>query len=137
ADFQGHPLVLVFFMGDFCAGCRQQLLELGAAEQAFAEAGAELLAVSADLPANAEKTARFLESKSVTGLQIAADPTLTAIEAFGVRMPGTRYAYHSVFLIDAKGTLRLVARGDHAPANLPSPAILLAELNALDSGPIP
>lgn len=130
-DFQGKPLLLAFFMGHWCSGCMAQLTDLGRDSSRFADLGANILVVSADPPAGTAKTENYLKRNRVKGLQVAGDPTLTAIDAFGVRMPDSELAYHSVFLIAPDGTLALVARGDHAPADLPSSEILLAELESL------
>lgn len=130
---ENGPTLFVFFMGSTCTGCLKQLIELGEHSAAFAEAGAEIVAVSADDAAGVNKTLANLKRAKIEAITVLGDPTLEAIDALGTRMPDEQLSFHSVFLVDTDNTIRMVARGDMAPVNLPSPAVLLLELKKINA----
>jgi|GEM_PF-7005843 len=130
---ENGPTIFVFFMGSECIGCQQQLIELGEFAGKFAVAGAEVVAVSADDAAGVTKTIANLKRGKITAITVLGDPELTAITALGTRIPDADMSFHSVFLVDREGIIRMVARGNMAPVNLPSPAVLLLELKKLNA----
>src|SRR5690606_22516093 len=48
ADYQGKPVIVIFYLGHGCLHCAQQLEAFGPRTQDFADAGISLLAVSTD-----------------------------------------------------------------------------------------
>ncbi|MEO7995692.1 MAG: peroxiredoxin family protein [bacterium] len=130
-SLDGHVRVLVFFMGSSCTGCMQHLAEFGAEVPEFTKLGAELYGISADEIAGTEKTLGNLKKLGITDIPVLADPQLNAIHAFGTQIPDQDMSFHAVFVIDKDNVIRLVARGDKAPGNLPSPKIILAKVKEL------
>lgn len=131
AELRGQPVVLVFYMASTCAGCLKYLVELGQSAEKFTEQGARIIAVSSDHTTGIKRTLAHLAQREVGAIAVWGDPTLEAIEAWGVKMPKAKQSFHSIFLLDEEGVIRFVARGDAAPMNLPSPVILLSELKGM------
>ena len=135
--YYNQPAVFVFFMNHACTGCMDELVDLGKHADEFKQAGASIYAISSDKPADSRLTEETLRKRGVTGITVLCDPKLEAIEAFGTQIHDQPISYHSIFIVDKTGTIQFVARGDAAPANLPSPEILLAkvkEMSALTEG---
>ena len=93
------PLVVVFYIGDFCIYCRRQLESLQRRIGDFTAAGATVWAISADDVGASTALARDL---SLT-FPLGSDPSLRAISAFGVASRGTATALPAVFVLEPDG----------------------------------
>lgn len=126
------PVVIVFYQGSWCSTCREALGRFQERAAGFVEAGATLVAISADPP---EKSKRLGETLTLT-YPLLSDPKLEAIQGFGVVQAVGGLALSAVFVIDKDGVIRWTqvgeavppdrvldaARGLTAPAPAPAPA---------------
>jgi peroxiredoxin len=98
------PAVLVFYYGYYCPHCVSQLFGLNEDVALFRELGVQLVAVSADPPA--DTAARFREFGRFN-FAVVSDPENRVAARYGVYRPGTdeRPADldHATFLIGADG----------------------------------
>jgi peroxiredoxin len=103
-----NGLLLLFFRSaDWCPFCKGQLVDLEAAQQAFAKKGVNVAAISYDSPAI---LADFARRRSIT-YPLLSDPDSKVIDAFGIRNPeGTGLEagipYPGYYLIDAQGVIQ-------------------------------
>ena len=110
-DATGHPVslgqfkgkrhvIIAFYQGVFCSVCAHQLESVQAQLATFKQHGIEVLAVSADEPADALKR----QAESGLSFSVIADPQRKVIEAFGVANR-TRHniAYPTVYFINKEG----------------------------------
>ncbi len=106
ADFQGQPVLVVFYLGSGCSGCIEQLNVFAPVAKDFAAAGIRIVAVSTDAVDGLHKT--FAKSKEKSGFPfpILADPTLAAFKAYRAFDDFEATALHGTFLIDGDGLVR-------------------------------
>ena len=74
------PVVVTFYRGGWCPYCTRQLAEWQGREAELVEAGGRLVAITAESPDNATKTA----SKHNLGFDIYSDTTMAAAKAYRV-----------------------------------------------------
>jgi peroxiredoxin len=101
SQFKGkHPVIIAFYQGVFCSVCAHQLESVQAQLGTFKQHGIEVLAVSADEPADALKR----QAESGLSFPVIADPQRKVIEAFGAANR-TRHniAYPTVYFINKEG----------------------------------
>lgn len=80
ADFRGRKLVVFFYPKADTSGCTQEAIAFSGLRQAFAEAGTELLGVSAD----AVKKQDAFKKKHALTVALGSDETHAMLEAYGV-----------------------------------------------------
>lgn len=128
-DYAGRKLVLYFYPKDDTAGCTKEAQEFGAAQDAFAKAGAAILGVSKDTPA---KHRKFTEKYALT-VPLASDEA-EVIEAFGAWVPKVLYGREymgidrSTWLFDASGTLVKTWRKVKVPGHVDAVLAAVQEL---------
>ena len=134
ADFRGRKLVLYFYPKADTSGCTRQAQDFSALNEAFAEAGAAVLGISADPP---RALAKF-KGKYGLDLALATDESHKILEDYGVwtekSMYGRRYMgiERSTFLIDEDSRIAQVWRKVKVPEHAKS---VLAAAKALSSRP--
>jgi peroxiredoxin len=74
------PLIVSFYRGVWCPYCNMELQALQEALPAFREAGANLVAISPQTPANSRKSVR----QNGLGFPILSDPGNAVAAAFGL-----------------------------------------------------
>jgi peroxiredoxin len=128
------PVVLVFYYGYFCDHCVAQLFGLNDDLKYFRELGAEVVAVSPDLPEETRK--KFAEYKNKGGafsFPVLSDPKNKAAELFGAYKPfepgRPEISLHGTFLIDRSGIVRWCNLGESPFTNNRS---LLGDLAKLE-----
>jgi peroxiredoxin Q/BCP len=91
SSFRGRKLALFFFPKADTSGCTVEAKDFSALKEAFANAGTEILGVSADPVARQDK----FKSKHGLSVALASDETKAMLEASGVwvekSMYGRRY----------------------------------------------
>jgi peroxiredoxin len=103
-EFNGKPLVMVFFLGGTCLHCQQQLQAFAKAAREFSAAGLTVVAVSTDDEAGIKKN--LTGYKPEFPFLILADPKLKVFQSFGAYDDFERIALHGTFVVDANGFLR-------------------------------
>ena len=110
------PLVLVFYYGYYCDHCVAQLYAINQDLAYFHELGAQVAAISADLPE--ETRAKFAEYKDKGGafsFPVLSDPgnkVAERYETFFPFKPGRpELQLHGTFLIDQQGVVRWAHTG--------------------------
>lgn len=96
---EGGPVVLVFFIGEFCAYCRRQLAAFEQRAPAFREAGVSLWGISSDtMPALND-----MRRELALSFPLASDASLSAIGSFGIESRGTGTALPAVYVLAPDG----------------------------------
>jgi peroxiredoxin len=107
------PVVLVFYYGYFCNHCVAQLFGIDADLAKFRELGAQVVAISADPPA--QTRAKF-KQYGPFGFAVLSDPGNKTAQAYGVFRPKTdktpEMQDHATFVIDRSGVVRWAQQGD-------------------------
>jgi peroxiredoxin len=93
------PVVLVFFLGEWCVYCRRQLSEIQQRVGEFRALGADVWAVSSE----GDGTTRAIVRDWRIGFPVVSDPEASVIGRFGVLAGGTGTALPSVFVLAASG----------------------------------
>jgi peroxiredoxin len=104
-EFQGQPVVLIFFLGNGCLHCAEQLHAFAKAKQAFDEAGIALFAISSD---DREGLKRSIDNYKVGPLPIplVADPDRSAFKSYRAFDDFEETSMHGTFLVDGAGLIR-------------------------------
>ena len=127
-DFNGRPVVLIFYPRDESSVCSSQLALYNEALALFQEHDAQLLAVSVDDLASHEAFARSLNLK--IPLLSDSEPPGNVAQTYGVLNHKDGRSERALFVIDGQGAIRwshLSPRGINPGAN--------GILDALDSLP--
>ncbi len=133
SDYLGSKVVVVFYRGHWCGACRQHLTALREAVLTIEDAGAAVLAISA------EPLERARSSAATDGLTftILSDEELVAIDRYGVRhegepeAAGKAIARPSLFVLDRAGIVRFAHVGED-PLDRPTIRLILLALETLD-----
>ncbi|HEU4519983.1 MAG TPA: peroxiredoxin [Microvirga sp.] len=107
AGLKGRKAVIYFYPKDDTSGCTLEAQDFQALKGEFAEAGTEVIGVSADSVASHDKFAR----KYGLDFTLASDESLTMLEAYGVwvekSMYGRKYmgVERTTVLVDRDGRI--------------------------------
>lgn len=110
AGFKGRKLVLYFYPKDDTSGCTKEAMEFNAARAAFADAGADIVGVSADSVASHDK----FKKKYDLAFPLGSDESKAMLEAYGVWVQKSMYGKsymgieRTTVLIDSKGKVARV-----------------------------
>jgi len=103
SELRGNvPLVVVFYRGYFCSICRIQIRELQAIYPQFQALGAEIVAISTDVQAEAEELVNTLEVEFPV-LYDTDEAVSRAWRVFNLNSDGI--AAPATFVFDASGDL--------------------------------
>jgi peroxiredoxin/N-acetylneuraminic acid mutarotase len=128
SQYQGRPVVLIFYEGSGCIRCSRQLNNFAQKAREFAASGIILAAIGTDSPEQLTKVAA--DSQAVAPFSLLSDSKLDVFKAY--RCVGfDNQPMHGVFLIDAQGRVRSQRISDK-PFN--DPALVLEEAKELTSG---
>lgn len=105
-ELAGRPVVLVFYPGDNTPVCTRQLNAYTNDIDAFAETGAQVLAVS---PQSVDSHEGFADKQGGFAFPLLADPDKAVGEAYGVVGPMGFYR-RSVFVVGADGRIAYAHR---------------------------
>ena len=119
ADYRGKALVLYFYPKADTSDCTKQAQDFSALKQAFAEAGAAVVGVSAD------PTAAHDKFKAKYGLEVAlaSDESRKTLEDYGVWAEKSMYGRtymgieRTTFLIDKAGRIGRIWRKVKVPGH--------------------
>lgn len=108
SQFQGQPVVVIFYLGFGCLHCVEQLKAFEPMAKEFAASGIRLVAISSD---DSAALAKALETRRQSGaaelpIPLAANPDLSVFKAYRSFDDFENMPLHSTFLIDAQGLIR-------------------------------
>jgi peroxiredoxin 2/4 len=104
SDYRGGWLVLFFYPADFTFVCPTEILAFSQAVDQFAEAGAQVLAVSTDGVYSHQAWLEFALGK--IKYPLASDTTLRVSRDYGVLLEDEGVAQRGLFIIDPEGVVR-------------------------------
>lgn len=105
ADYRGKPVVVLFFLGNGCLHCAEQLQKFGKAHKEFEDAGLSLIAISSD---DAEGLKKSIENykEGPIPIPLVSDNGLSTFKAYRCYDDFETQTLHGTFLIDARGLVR-------------------------------
>jgi peroxiredoxin len=106
SDYQGRPVVVVFYLGAGCVHCIEQLNLLTPAAKDFESQGINILAVSTETPQGLHKTLQKSSKPGGFPFPIVADPSLAAFKAYRAFDDFEDMPLHGTFLVDGEGKIR-------------------------------
>ena len=106
ADFAGKPVLSVFYLGNGCAGCMEQLNIFAPKVKAYADAGVQVVAVSTDSADGLEKTFAKAKEGQSFGFPIVSDSGLGTFKAYRAFDDFENIPLHGIFLVDGAGLVR-------------------------------
>jgi len=107
ADYQGRPVVVVFYLGFGCLHCVEQLQALAPKVDAFRKAGLEIVAVSTESQSELAKAlAAYEKGGDSIPFPLVADPELSTFRAYRAYDDFEKVPLHGTFLVDASGDVR-------------------------------
>ncbi|MCA9154118.1 MAG: redoxin domain-containing protein [Planctomycetales bacterium] len=104
-QYQGRPVLLIFYLGYGCLHCAEQLQAFAPMMQDFEEAGIAVVAISSD-DREGLKRSRENYDKGDLPIPLVADPTLETFKAYRAYDDFEQTALHGTFLIDGQGKIR-------------------------------
>jgi peroxiredoxin len=105
AELHGKPVLMIFFLGQGCLHCKQQLEAFAKKAKQVGEAGLTVVAVSTDDEKGIKKSLKDYGSEKFPFLMLA-DPKLDVFQSYRAYDNFEQIALHGTFLIDAKGFVR-------------------------------
>ncbi len=104
ADFNGKPVVLIFFLGNGCLHCAEQLQAFAKAKAEFDAAGLLLLAISSDDQEGLKQSIQnYKEGMPIT---LLSDADFLAFQAYRAYDDFENQPLHGTFVIDGQGRVR-------------------------------
>lgn len=104
SDYQGKPVVVVFYLGFGCLHCAEQLNALAARRGDFEKANLPILAVSTDSPADLKKSHdNYKADGKRFPFHLVSDETLQSFREYGCYDDFEKKSLHGTFLINEKG----------------------------------
>ncbi|QDS88400.1 Putative peroxiredoxin [Rosistilla ulvae] len=105
ADYNGRPVVAIFYLGWGCLHCAEQLQAFAPQAEAFAKAGIEIVAISSDGKSDLQKSIDLYDGKPLP-FPLISDPNLETFKAYRVFDDFEDQPLHGTFLIDSQGLIR-------------------------------
>jgi thioredoxin-dependent peroxiredoxin len=106
SEFEGQPVVLVFYPGDNTPVCTRQLNSYTADIDQFRSVDAQVLAIS---PQSVESHDGFSANQGGFAFPLLADTDKAVGKAYGILGPVGFYR-RSIFVVDREGTVRYAHR---------------------------
>jgi peroxiredoxin len=106
ADYRGHPVLVVFYLGYGCPHCLEQLNLLTPATKDFAAQGISIIAVSTDSADGLLKTTGLAKADSGFPFPIVSDKSRETFKAYGAYDDFEQMPLHGTFLVDGDGQVR-------------------------------
>ena len=110
ADFEGRPVLVIFYLGQLCTHCMEQLNNFAPVTENFAEAGIPIVAISTDSVEGLAETFQFAGDDTKRDnpfpFPLLADANLDTFKAYRAFDDFEQQPLHGTFLIDGKGRIR-------------------------------
>jgi peroxiredoxin len=107
ADYKGKNVLLIFYLGDECPHCLQQLIDIGKRSADFQRHDTEILAVSSNTPQHNAESLKVGDVK----FRLLSDENLNNAKRFKSYDDFEDIALHSTILIDKAGRVRWARNG--------------------------
>ena len=104
SDFSGKPIILIFFLGNGCLHCAEQLQAFAKAKADFEAVDLPLFAISSDDQAGLKLSIDNYEGGMP--IPLVADPELTTFKAYRAFDDFEDQTLHGTFVIDGQGRIR-------------------------------
>lgn len=105
AEFQGKPVIVIFFLGHGCLHCAEQLQAFAKAKGEFDAAGLALIAISSDDEAGLKQSIENYKDGTFP-LPLLADKSLSTFKAYRCFDDFENQPLHGTFFIDGNGMVR-------------------------------
>ncbi|MGQ0634937.1 MAG: peroxiredoxin family protein [Planctomycetaceae bacterium] len=105
ADFRGRPHIVLFFLGNQCLHCAEQLQKFAPVARHFNETGVSLVAISTDDREGLQKSLEDYKPGTMP-LELLSDHELRAFRAYRAYDDFEQRPMHATFLIDGQGAIR-------------------------------
>jgi peroxiredoxin len=105
ADFQGKPVVVLFFLGHGCLHCAEQIKSFGDMAKEFSDAGIQLIAISSDDAAGLKRSIEDYKDGPIP-MPLVADDALEIFRAYRCYDDFEQQPLHGTFFIDSSGLVR-------------------------------
>ena len=106
AEFQGRPVVAIFYLGFGCLHCVEQLKAFAPKNKDFADAGISLVAISSDSVINLKKSQERYKSEGEIPFLLISDESLQTFKRYHAFDDFESSPLHATVLIDANGKIR-------------------------------
>ena len=106
-DYHGQPVVVIFYLGQGCLHCVEQLQTFAPMAKEYEAAGIKLVGISTDSPEKLRESMKlFAAEEGAFPIPLYTDEAKEAFKAFRCHDDFENRAMHGTFLIDAKGRIR-------------------------------
>ena len=105
SQYQGRPVVVIFYRGYGCIQCVEQLNSFAQKSREFAEQGIDLVAISTDSPDDLQKALKPYQEKGGFPFPLLSDAKLDVFKAYRL-LDFDNQPLHGTYLIDAQGRIR-------------------------------
>jgi peroxiredoxin len=105
-DYQGRPVLVVFYLGHGCPHCIAQLSLLTPAAKDFAAEGVSIVAVSTDSVDGLHQTTEKVKQDGGLPFPLVSDKSLKTFKAYRAYDDFERMPLHGTFLVDGAGKVR-------------------------------
>ena len=123
-DYADKPTLVIFYLGDGCPHCMEQIHKFAEQQKAFTALGISILAVSTDDRAALQRALDGDSLKQPIPFPVASDPKCDVFKQYRAYDDFEHQPLHGTFLIDGHG---LVRWHDIGYEPFLDPAFLLAE----------
>jgi len=106
ADYRGQPVLVVFYLGQGCSHCIEQLSLLSPIAKEFEAQGIRIVAVSTDTVEGLGTTAAKAKREEAFPFPLVSDATLEIFKAYDAYDDFEHTALHGTFLVDGQGLVR-------------------------------
>jgi len=102
-EFAGKPTLVIFYLGEGCPHCVEQIAKFSEQQKGFKDAGIGIVAISTD---TTEALTRALNGDKKIPFPIASDVKCEVFKQFRAYDDFENQPLHGTFLIDGKGLVR-------------------------------
>lgn len=104
ADWQGRPVIVIFYLGHACLHCAEQLQKFAPETEKFRKAGIDIVAVSTDSPADLKISVENYEGGMP--FPLVSNEELDVFQAWRSYDDFEQAPLHGTFLVDGDGRIR-------------------------------
>lgn len=105
-DYQGRPVLVVFYLGHGCPHCIEQLNLLAPAANDFTAEGISIVAVSTDSVDGLQQTFEKVKPDGGLPFPLVSDESLKTFKAYRAYDDFEKMPLHGTFLVDGAGKVR-------------------------------